>query len=837
MSEISAERTHDLRRLIIITVQLGVVMLAVYRFRIVEDFGFRSIVPLIFAGFIIHSLLPLRYRQTFFLLLSFAAIGIVLPFPYSLILVVIGLGLIGICHLPIHFSARVALLLLIGSVMAVLRNGWDVFPEASYLAALVLPIIGAMFMFRLAIYLYDLRHEKEPASISERLSYFFLLPNVCFLLFPVIDYRTYRRTYYDKNEYDIYETGVLWILRGLTHLLLHRLVYGLYSPSPENVHDFGSVIEFMVSTYLLYLRISGQFHLIVGILCLFGFNLPETHKLFYLSSSFNNFWRRINIYWKDFMMKMVYYPVFMRLRRFGMLPGMVIATLVVFVGTWLLHSYQWFWLRGSFPITATDGIFWGVLAICVVSNSLLETTGGRQRSLGKAAWSFQAALLLSLKTVAMFTFMCILWSLWTSATVGQWLIALSNVRTASLADIGALLLVLFAAVLLGVLFQYLNSLRHRSLAAGTEHLLVNPVFYTLSVSILLLALSFPQLTGRLPQQTAGMIDVIQQDRLNIHDQELVERGYYEDLLDNPKFTSTLSLVRGQQSRPRTKDWAPIRESNIVQGTGDFMEYELQPLYDGTFKDAPFQTNQWGMRDQDYTLHKPAGVYRIGLIGASTAMAGGVSNDQVFEAIVEERLNREHAGGNFSRYEILNFSVGGYGMVQKFMAAERKTERFQLDMIIMPIYNSESGRTLVHLASAIRAGLPIPYPYLQDIVRRSGVTAEMSLPEVRLRLRPHVNDIIEWSLRELATLSQERGYRLVPVFFPHVQDLLIEVDESRHERMMHALSAAGLEPLRLDGVYAGHDLTSVQLTPWDTHLSVHGNRLVADGLYRLLKPIL
>ena len=76
-------------------------------------------------------------------------------------------------------------------------------------------------------------------------------------------------------------------------------------------------MQFLLATFLLYLRVSGQFHLIVGVLHLFGFRLPETHHLYFLASSFTDFWRRINIYWKDFMMKLVYYPSFFRLQRLG----------------------------------------------------------------------------------------------------------------------------------------------------------------------------------------------------------------------------------------------------------------------------------------------------------------------------------------------------------------------------------------------------------------------------------------------------------------------------------------------------------------------------------------
>ena len=83
--------------------------------------------------------------------------------------------------------------------------------------------------------------------------------------------------------------------------------------------DAKDVAEFMVATYLLYLHVSGQFHLIVGLLHMFGFNLPETHHRYLLASSFTDFWRRINIYWKDFIMKLFFYPAFFALKRIGTL--------------------------------------------------------------------------------------------------------------------------------------------------------------------------------------------------------------------------------------------------------------------------------------------------------------------------------------------------------------------------------------------------------------------------------------------------------------------------------------------------------------------------------------
>src|SRR5438874_13519972 len=73
---------------------------------------------------------------------------------------------------------------------------------------------------------------------------------------------------------------------------------------------------------------------------MFGFDLPETHHLYYLATSFTDVWRRINIYWKDFVMKLFFYPMHFKLRKMGTVWALSVATLVTFLATWLLHSWN-----------------------------------------------------------------------------------------------------------------------------------------------------------------------------------------------------------------------------------------------------------------------------------------------------------------------------------------------------------------------------------------------------------------------------------------------------------------------------------------------------------------
>src|SRR5262249_41100363 len=213
--------------------------------------------------------------------------------------------LVAVCYLPVPLAFRVLLIAAGGVLLAM----WRVESNAPFW-----PVLASMFMFRLIVYLFDTRRERVRPPLLLSLAYFFPLPHFCFTLFPVCDFKTCRQTYYDDEPYTIYQSGVAWIVRGLTHLVLYRLVKYYLLPAPHEVRDLPHLVLFLATNYALYLRVSGWFHIITGMLHLFGFNLPRTHHNYFLASSFTDIWRRINIYWKDFMTKVFFFPAFFALR-------------------------------------------------------------------------------------------------------------------------------------------------------------------------------------------------------------------------------------------------------------------------------------------------------------------------------------------------------------------------------------------------------------------------------------------------------------------------------------------------------------------------------------------
>jgi D-alanyl-lipoteichoic acid acyltransferase DltB (MBOAT superfamily) len=409
-----ARSTRHLGAFVVLAAQLAVLLFVFRLYHLTEKPSLLvRLLELTFGAFLIHYWIPFRFKETFWVLTSIAGSFLLLETRIAVLLIAVGLLLFLIFRSEIPNVWRIVLLALIFATFS-----YGCATKALPIPADFYAVFGAIFMFRIIIYAYDLAHSKEPARLLPFLSYFFLLPNFYFTLFPVIDFQTMRRTYYQRDIHEIAQQGIHWMTRGAIQLMLYRLVvYFNDSYLPDRVTSLGALITTMVLTFLLYLNVSGKFHLIVGMLHLFGYDLPETNKRYLLASSFVDFWRRANIYWKDFMVKIVYFPVYFKLRKKGEVPAQVVATATVFLVTWALHSYQFFWLRDRFIVSWPDTLFWTILGILVIANVLYETRHKRRQRI--SSWHALAGQALQvLGTLAVIT---TLWSLWSSPSVSAWL--------------------------------------------------------------------------------------------------------------------------------------------------------------------------------------------------------------------------------------------------------------------------------------------------------------------------------------------------------------------------------------------------------------------------------
>lgn len=819
-----------------VLLQLGLAALVVYLYR-VENPSFLKVFLLATAGFAVNAFLPLALRLPFFTLLSMGGAFLVFAPIDAVWLLASGSVLIGVVNLPVPMRARVLMVIAITAVAAVARAGYIATPWSSA----VWPILGSMFMFRLVLYMMNVGSDAPRQRGWWSLSYFFMLPNLVFPLFPVVDYQTFRRTYYDKDEAGIYQLGLLWIARGVVHLLLYRIVYHNLIGDAEMIMTLGDLTQFMLATLLLYLRVSGQFHLIVGMLHMFGFRLPETHKLYLLSSSFTELWRRINIYWTDFMMKAVFYPTYFRVKNRGPKAALVISTVVVFVITWLLHSYQWFWLRGGFPLTPQDAAFWAILGAFVVFGGLRDLKAGKKpRTLTAQGWSRDRAI----NTAITFTCFYLLWSLWSTESLNMWLWMLS---AATNVDAKGVMLVVASFVTILILGG-IDWKAPRPDAPGWMKALQSPLARTVVPLLILLALAQPVVQAAIPQRAAALVQSLQKTGFNARDLSAQHRGYYEQL----DVRAQLDAPINAEGRKRDASWQTLDQLGVLNNDRqDLMLRDLRPSRSVTWNGKPFSTNRWGMRDRDYQQVKPPDTLRIAILGPSHVMGNNVADDAVFERIVEERLNREFSYGPYQHFEILNFGVDGYSLPQQLALLSDRGFAFSPDIVIATHYkdNREMTQGFVLRAAGLglrfpdpteqqlvtnsglmkmgQGGVPVPYAAARSLADRLGIETRMPYGEARSRANRIANEMLAHGFERFAATA--RAHAVAPA----VLALNVVFNDVPEVPLREEIQAAGLPIFDLFDVYPTDRLEELRVAPWDDHPNAEGHIIVAERLFREL----
>ena len=819
-----------LLRLCVIAAEFALIVAAI-RLLNIETSSFELVVTMALGGFLVHHFLPASWRQTFFAMLSVASVLVVFGWGYGAWMLGMGGLLIALCHLPVAWGLRVALVLLVAAAMAAARV--QVLPVvSSSIPTSVWPILGAMFMFRLIVYLYDIKHAAAPFGVGRALSYFFMLPNVCFPLFPVVDYKTFQRSAYNDDALRLYQTGVKWMLRGLVHLVLYKIVYFKGVIEPGDALNGLDAARYMICTYLLYLKISGLFHLIVGLLHMFGYGLAETHHLYLFSSSFTDFWRRINIYWKDFIQKLVFNPVYFVLRKLGEVWAITVATLIAFTATWLFHSYQWFWIRGEFPIVWSDLVFWLGLGVVVLVNVLLETRKGRRRSLEKKASSINEEVVHGLKIAATFATMCTLWTIWSTPKVHELESVGKALLNSGALDVAVLVGVPLGVGVLGVLFGK----RKREAGAGSAAAAAN-AFWPQVVMVSAVAGAFivvalrPALLQPVSPELASLVTEVGHGVLNAADSKKLQRGYYEDLGDVTRFNGELWNLYGGTP----KSWG---DTKLTRVRTDAIGVEFVPSTSEIYKGVMRTINSYGLRDREYALERAPNTFRIALIGASHDEGAGVRDDETYENVVEDRLNRELGPRTGLKYEVLNFSHGGFNLVQKIAVIEQRMLPLKPDLVLYVAHSYELDWAFKSIDHLVKYRLLDQFPFVGSALGRAGIKLEAGkpLPEeksiLESKLAPYAEDALRAVLERLRNDTVARGMGAALVL------LEIPQDTPLRDKFFVQLAGLGqsvkLPVLDLRGSFPGVENRKLLcIAEWDCHTNAQGHRMIADRLYSLL----
>ena len=105
-----------------------------------------------------------------------------------------------------------------------------------------------------------------------------------------------------------------------------------------------------------------------------------------------------------------------------------------------------------------------------------------------------------------------------------------------------------------------------------------------------------------------------------------------------------------------------------------------PNFQATTLGRPLNINSKGLRDRDYPHEKPAGTFRILVLGDSMTWGLGVADDEMFTEVLERRFAEDGA-----KVEVINTGVSGWGTDQQYLFLQREGLKYQPDLVLLNFY--------------------------------------------------------------------------------------------------------------------------------------------------------
>jgi hypothetical protein len=138
-----------------------------------------------------------------------------------------------------------------------------------------------------------------------------------------------------------------------------------------------------------------------------------------------------------------------------------------------------------------------------------------------------------------------------------------------------------------------------------------------------------------------------------------------------------------------------------------LHHRARPEVSATIAGTEFSTNSLGLRDREYTTPKPAGVFRILMLGDSFTEGGGLTLEQTVAKRVERALN----AGGCGAYEVVNAGVASYSPILEYLLVQRLAPVLQPDLVVVNFDMTDVHDDVIRTATATldARGLPLAVP--------------------------------------------------------------------------------------------------------------------------------
>jgi lysophospholipase L1-like esterase len=321
--------------------------------------------------------------------------------------------------------------------------------------------------------------------------------------------------------------------------------------------------------------------------------------------------------------------------------------------------------------------------------------------------------------------------------------------------------------------------------------------------------------------TSGLFNRIDASRL--------ERGYYEQVLDSGQRLDDLGdlpALRGHRRAGGTFG-APVDAAPLVVRVDDLREVALKPSASVERSGVRWSTNAQGMRDREYTTEKPAGTFRVALVGDSIAAGWGVDVDRRFEAILERAWDDRSRRPGGPAVEVLDCAVPGHAPGQRWHHFQHVGWPMRPDLVICEATEADIGWDERRLRYVLARGLGFDSPLYREVLDAAGVAPGCSPDQYKHALHPYRRELLAGAYRAMAADAAAHGVPVIWVLIPRVGQ---PADPAHRRALIATARAAGFaEVVDVSDAYDGLDPARLAVEPDDFHPNAAGHARLARRL--------
>ena len=302
-------------------------------------------------------------------------------------------------------------------------------------------------------------------------------------------------------------------------------------------------------------------------------------------------------------------------------------------------------------------------------------------------------------------------------------------------------------------------------------------------------------------------------------------GYYENLLAMGQ-PARAPVPREPADPPPPPGLVPFHESGLAEAEASYLRFRLRPGLNMQWNGIGYQINRLGHRGPEIAIPKPAGTYRVVVLGSSNTFGHGVEDDDTYVRLLEAWLN-EHAPPGLA-VEVVNLSAPGRAPSQRlYRLRDEEVERLQPNWIVCDATAVDVWLEQKHLHAVVTAGLEPPFDFVREAIRKAGVKPGDTLEAVCSKLEDDYEELLAGTYAGWSAEARRLDVPLTVVILPRAD---AKVESPRLFQLLRTMANRhGLPYIDLADVFDDLTVEEFRIASWDKHPSVRGHRLIFEAL--------